>query len=165
MNFLKIGQLVKPHGVKGEIKVFPLTDNINRYKKLSTVFLLINNQYIKEEIISVKNTPKFVIIKFKNYNKKEDVEKLRNIYLFINREEGEPLGEGEYYTQDLIGCSFWYKNENLGTVINIINEGSCYIFVVKDINKEILFPFLNEYIEDIDIKNKKIIVNQFEGFF
>ncbi len=165
MDFLKIGYIRKPHALKGEIKVLPLTNNINRYKKLSTLYLLINQEYKKVKIESIKYAPDCIILKLINHNKIEDVETLRGVYIFIDKNEGEPLKEDEYYTQDLIGCYFWYKDKCLGEVLNMFNSGSCDIFVVNYMDKEVLFPFLNQYIKCIDIKNKKIIINQFEGFF
>ena len=64
-----------------------------------------------------------------------------------------------------IGCNFWYDEQKVGEVVDMMNTGSCDLFVVKYKNKEVLFPFLSEYIENIEISDKKIIINQFDSFF
>jgi 16S rRNA processing protein RimM len=165
MDYLKIGYIRKPHGLKGEVKVLPLISDPERYKKLRSVFLLINNNYIEEEVENARGSSGEVILKFKKFNRIEDVEALRSIYIFVSREKAEKLSKGEFYSQDIIGCEFVYKENTIGTVKDVINHGSCDIFVVTYNGREIMYPFLNEYIDDIDIKNKKIFVNQFEGFF
>ncbi len=165
MQYLKIGFITKPHGINGELKVIPLTDDKERYKKLTNVYLLNENSYKPVKIQSIKKTNDSIIIKFENYNSKEEAEKLRNIYIFIDRNDGVPLADGEYYTQDLVDCSIYYKDKLFGKIKDIINEGSCDIFIIKYINKEIFYPFINDYIDDIDIKNKKININYIEGYF
>ena len=165
MQYLKIGIITRPHGLKGEIKVLPLTDDPERFNKLTKVYLLNNDKYHLENITSVKKANDFIIAKFENYNNREDVEKLRNTYLFIDKKEGVPLEEGEYYTQDLVDCNFYYNNKLLGNVIDVINEGSCDIFIIKYLGNEIFYPFLSEYINNIDIKNKRININFIEGYF
>ncbi len=165
MQYLKIGFITKPHGINGELKVIPLTDDKERYKKLTNVYLLNENNYKPVKIQSIKKTNDSIIIKFENYNSKEEAEKLRNIYIFIDRNDGVPLADGEYYTQDLVDCSIYYKDKLFGKIKDIINEGSCDIFIIKYINKEIFYPFINDYIDDIDIKNKKININYIEGYF
>ena len=165
MEYLKIGLITKPHGLKGEIKVVPLTDNVERFNKLTKIYLFNNNKYEVEIIKSIKKANDLIILKFLNYNNRDEVEKLRNLYIFIDRNEGIPLDDGEYYTQDLVNCNFYYKNKFLGNVIDVINEGSCDIFIIKDKNKEIFYPFIADYITSIDIINKRININYIGGYF
>lgn len=165
MEYLKVGLITKPHGLKGEIKIIPLTDNPERFNDLKKVYLFYNNDYKSVTIQYIKNANNLIIIKLKNYNNREDAEKLRNIYMFINRDEGIPLDSGEYYTQDLVGCKFYYKDKLLGNVIDVINEGSCDIFIIKNKGNDVFYPFLADYIDKIDILNKKIDINYIEGYF
>lgn len=165
MKFLKVGYIRKPHGLKGEVKVLPLTGNSKRFKKLKNIYLLIGNEYKNEAVQSVKITPDSVIIKFNGYDRIEDVEQFRNVYLYVDRKDGVKLEKGEYYTQDLIGCNFYFNDEKIGTVMNIMNNGTCDIFIVDHFGKEVLYPFLNDYVDGVDIKNRMIKINQYEGFF
>jgi len=165
MEYLKIGFITKAHGIKGFIKILPLTENISRYKKLKKIYLKINNHYQEEEIEESIIANDSVLIKLKNFNNDNDVKKIRSVYIFILKDDGLPLNKGEYYTQDLIGCDFYFENKNIGKVVNVENFGTCDLFIVKYNQEEIYYPFLKKYIRLIDIKNKKIIINQFEGFF
>lgn len=165
MNFLKIGFIKKLHGLKGELSILPLTDNTKRFKELSIIYFLIDGSYLKEEIEFVRITRNDVIVKLKNYSKLEDVQKFKNLYIFIDKSAGVLLKEDEYYTQDLIDCSLRYKDKIIGKIINIQNYGSCDNFIVRYKDKDIIFPFLKKYIEKIDLKNKIIEISQFEGFF
>lgn len=165
MEYLKVGFIKKPHGIKGFIKLLPLTQNISRYNKLNKIYLKINNHYQEEEIEKSIIANDSVLIKLKNINNIEEAEKIKSVYVFISKEDGLNLEKGEYYTQDLIGCDFYYKNKIIGKVVDIENFGTCDLFIVKTDNEEIYYPFLKNYINLIDIKNKKIIINQFEGFF
>jgi len=165
MEYLKIGFIKKPHGINGFIKLLPLTENFSRYNKLNKIYLKINSHYQEEEVEKSIIANDTVLIKLKNINNIEDAEKIKSVYVFISREDGLILGKGEYYTQDLIGCDFYFENKIVGKVVNIENFGTCDLFIVKSDNEEIYYPFLKNYIDLIDIKNKKIIINQFEGFF
>lgn len=165
MEYLKVGFIKKPHGIKGFIKLLPLTQNISRYNKLNKIYLKINNHYQEEEIEKSIIANDSVLIKLKNINNIEEAEKIKSVYVFISKEDGLNLEKGEYYTQDLIGCGFYYENKIIGKVVDIENFGTCDLFIVKSDNEEIYYPFLKNYINLIDIKNKKIIINQFEGFF
>ncbi len=165
MEYLKIGLITKPHGVKGEIKVVPLTDNPERFKSLTKVYIFNNDSYQLEIINSFKNANNIVILKFENYNSRDDVEKLRNNYIYIDKKLGVPLEDNEYYTQDLVDCEFFYKDKSFGNVINVINQGTCDIFIIKYNDKDIFYPFITDYIDNIDIKNKKININYIEGYF
>ncbi|MBN2544667.1 MAG: 16S rRNA processing protein RimM [Spirochaetes bacterium] len=165
MKYLKIGFIKKSHGFKGFLKILPLTENINRYKRLDKIYLKIKNHYQEEEIEKTIIANNTVLIKFKNYNNNNEVEKLKSLYIYILREEGIALDDGEYYTQDLIDCVFYFENKIVGKVINMVNFGTCDLFIVKNDFEEIYYPFLSRYIDFIDVENKKIIINQFEGFF
>lgn len=165
MDYLKIGYIRKPHGLKGELKVLPLTNDINRYKKLKSIYLHIDNTYSEFFIENTRIANDTVIIKLKDLNKIEDVEALRDVYIFIDKNDGVALEKNEYYSQDLIGCDIIYNNENYGNVKAMMDNGSCDIFVVNYKGKEILYPFINDYIKKIDIDSKKVIINQIEGFF
>lgn len=165
MQYLKIGFITKPQGINGELKVIPLTDDKERYKKLTNIYLLIENKYVLEKIESIKNIKNSIIIKLKNYNNKEKADKLRNIYIFIDRKDGVPLDKDEYYTQDLVECSIFYKDKLFGKIRDVINKGSSDIFIIDYLDKEVFYPFINDYIENIDINNKRININYIEGYF
>lgn len=164
-KYLKIGFITRPHGVKGEIKILPLTDEVERFKNLKIIYLLVDGKYKEQELKSVKITHNSVIVKFTDYNDRNQVEGLRNSYIYIDKKDGIPLSVDEYYTQDLEECDLYHNEKFIGKVTNVINEGSCDIFVIDFSGKEVLYPFLKKYIEKIDIEKRKIYIKELEGYF
>ncbi|OHD11528.1 MAG: 16S rRNA processing protein RimM [Spirochaetes bacterium GWD1_27_9] len=165
MDYLKIGFVKKPHGIKGEVKILPLTSDINRFKKLKNIYLFLNDVYVETEIQWIKIADSDVIMKFAKFNRVEDVEFLRNVYLFLKREDGIPLSEWEFYSQDVIDCDVYYQNNFIGKVVDLSNFGANDNLLIEHNGKEVFFPFLRQYIEKIDIEKKRIEINQIEGFF
>lgn len=162
---LEIGQIVNTFGVKGMVKVRPFTDDIKRFDKLKYVYVEKNGNQTKYEIEEVKYHKDMVLIKFKNIDKLEQAEELRNSYLTITRDSAEKLEEGRYYIVDLLGLEV-YTDEQilLGTLEDIFNTGSNDIYVVKNNQgKQILLPAIQDVIKQIDIEHKKIIVHLLPG--
>jgi 16S rRNA processing protein RimM len=165
VEYLKIGFIKKPHGLKGEFKVLPLTDNFIRFKKLDKVYLLINDVYELKEVQTAKIANTEVIIKLKDYNDVSEIENLRNVYIFIDKKDGVELDNWEFYSQDLVDCIVYYQNENIGIVLDLVNSGANDNLLISYKNQEVFFPFLRQFIDKIDLSNKRIDINQFDGFF
>jgi len=165
MDYLKVGFIKKPHGLKGEFKVLPLTDDYNRFRKLKRVYLCVNGNYIQKEIDTVKVLADEIVLKLKEYDKIEDVESLRNIYIFIERKDGAKLEEWEYYSQDIIDCDVFYQGKIIGKVIDLENFGANDNLVILFNGTEFYYPFSRNYIDRIDIDKKIVEINTFEDFF
>ena len=159
-NRLEVGQIVNTFGIKGYVKVKPFTGNINRFNSLNYVY--INNK--KFEIEGVKYHKNLVLLKFKEIDKIEHAEPLKNLYLEIDREQGM-LEHGAYYIVDLIGLEvFTDTGKLLGKIEDIYNTGSNDIYVVKDeLGKQILLPAIKEVVKEINLKEKKITVHLLKG--
>ena len=163
--YLELGQIVNVKGLKGEIKVNPFTENINRFETLNKILIKLKNEIKEYEIEKVSYHKNQVILKLKGIDTIEAAETLRNYYILINRKDLEPLEEGKYYIADLIGLDV-YTDEGkvLGKVDDIYNTGSNDIYVVKDeLGKQKLLPGIPEVIKKVDLENSKIIVNLIEG--
>jgi 16S rRNA processing protein RimM len=102
-NFLRVGVISSTHGVKGEVKVFPTTDDVNRFNDLKQVLLDTGKEYIELEIEGVKYFKQFVILKFKGINNINDIEKYKGKDLLVSRENAVKLEEDEYFIYDIIG--------------------------------------------------------------
>ncbi len=164
-EFLEIGQIVNTFGIKGQVKVNPFTDDINRFDKLKMVYIKNKLKNQELEIEEVKYHKNMVLLKFKGIDKIEDAENLRNSYILIDRKDQLPLDKDTYYIVDLLGLEV-YTDENklLGKLDDIFNTGSNDIYVVKDeLGKQILLPAIKDVIKKIDIENKKIIVHILNG--
>lgn len=166
MDYLKIGYIKKTHGLKGELSVLPLTDNPKRFKKLKSFYVSIDNQYKAFDLEYAGITPKEVIVKPVGYNSIGEVQCFINKYIEIDRSLGVNLEEWEYYTQDLIGCQLVYEDKPVGEVIDILNSGANDNMLVKTSDdREIYYPFVRDFITNVDIVNKRICINQTEDFF
>ena len=162
---LEIGQIVNTFGIKGEVKIYPFTDDIKRFDKLEKVYVKIRKESKQFQIENVKYHKNMVLLKFKGIDKIEDAEKLRNAYIEIDREDAIPLEEGTYYIADLIGLEV-YTDEGilLGKVDDIYNTGANDIYVIKDeLGKQILLPGTHEVIKEVNLEKSKIIVHIIPG--
>ena len=162
---LEIGQIINTFGIKGEVKVFPLTDDIKRFDDLEIVYVKNKKESQLYNIESIKYHKNFVLIKFKGINTVEQAEILRNSYLEVDREQAIPLNEGEYFIADLIGLEV-YSDEGklIGKVDDIYNTGANDIYVVKDdLGKQTLLPGIKDVIKNVDLEKGQIIVHLIPG--
>lgn len=164
-NYLRVGVISTTHGIRGEVKVFPTTDDQNRFKELKELFLDTGKELIKVEIEGVKFFKQLVILKFKGIDKIEDVEKYRGKDLLITRDKAVKLEKDEFFIFDLIDSEvFTDEGEKLGVLVEILTSAANDVYVVKTADKkEILLPSIKECILDIDVENKKIIVHIMNG--
>ena len=162
---LEIGQIINTFGIKGEVKVFPLTDNINRFDDLEKVYIKAKKDSKLYYIESIKYHKNMVLIKFKDINTVEQAELLRNSYIEIDREQAIPLKEGEYFIADLIGLDVYTDEDKLiGKVDDIYNTGANDIYVVKDkLGKQTLLPGIKDVIKKVDLNEGKIFVHLIPG--
>lgn len=157
-DFISIGQIVNTHGIKGEVKVYPLTDDTKRFKKLKKVYI----DGEERNILSCKLKPTTVVLKIEGIDSIEEGNKYRNKYLEVERENAVNLPEGRYFVIDIIGCSVEDTNgENIGKVYDVMETGSNDVYVVKG-EKEILIPAIEYVVTNIDIENKLITIKPLE---
>ncbi len=170
-NKIKVGFIRKAHGLKGEVKILPLTDDPKRFRKLKKLFLGKADEaedHLKEyEVESVRFSIEEVILKFKESCDKDAADSLRGTSVYIDRNDAVSLNEWEFYTQDLIGLSVFYKEENVGKITDVLNTGANdnLEILLNNNSKHIYYPFIRTFIDSVDLKNGCLTVNQYEGFF
>ena len=143
-----IGKISAPHGVRGEVRIVPLTDFPERFENLKTVFLEDDS---KMELESVKFSNKFIIAKFKNINSRNDIEIFNGKLLMLNRSDIPSLPEGEYYNFDIIGLEVIDdKGSKLGKITEVLKTGSNDVYVVEG-KKQILVPALKKVVKEINL--------------
>ena len=164
-EYLEVGQIVNTNGLKGLLKINPFTDDITRFERLKTILVEHKKELLEFEIESVRYQKKQVLLKLKGIDTIEEAEKYREDYLKINRNKEEKLPEDTYYIVDLIGLDIYTENgELLGKLDDIFSTGSNDVYVVKNSEgKQILLPAISDVIKNIDLKQKKIVVNLIEG--
>lgn len=169
-----IGIISKPHGVSGEVMVRLFTDYPKTFKRGDTLFLNENcSLKLSIENVKYKKVKNFdlVIFKFIDINDRDDAQNLKNRFLYRNVKDSPKLKTDEYWVDDIIGCKV-HDNEKsfIGRIIDIIKCTSNDNLVIKKENKNIiikgikedifLLPFIDDYIENVDLKNKKIILKK-----
>ncbi len=164
-KYLRVGVISTTHGIRGEVKVYPTTDDPNRFLELKQVFLDTGKDLLPLEIEGVKFFKQMVILKFKDMDDINDIEKYRNKDLLITRENAVPLEEDEYFICDLIDAEVVTEDgEKLGILTEILTTAANDVYVVKTAEgKEILIPYIKECILKIDVENKKILVHLMKG--
>lgn len=165
MNYFKIGQIVNTHGIKGEIKVNPFTDDIVKLSKAKFLYFE-NDLTTKIQIESSKIINSFVIFKLKNIDTPEGALKLKGIYIYIERNDNEVLEENTYYIEDLIGCDVISIDnvDIIGTVTYIFNTGANDIYEIKLKDDKVIYvPAIKDVIKKVDIKDKKVYIKLMEG--
>jgi len=164
-NYLRVGVITTTHGIRGEVKVFPTTDDPNRFKELKQVFLDTGKDFVSLEIEGVKFFKQLVILKFKGIDNIDDIEKYRGKDILINRENAVKLEEGEYFIFDLIGSEVVTEDgTRFGELVEIMITAANDVYIVKTPeDKEVLIPYIKECILNIDIQNKIITVHLMNG--
>lgn len=164
-KYFRVGVITNTHGLKGEVKVFPTTDDINRYKKLKEVIINPENENIKLKISSVRFFKNLAIVKFDGINDINDVEKYKGKDLYVTREDAVPLEENEYYIADLIDMDvFDEQDKKIGILYDVMQTGANDVYVIKmDNDKELLLPVIDETILDVDVENKKMKIHILDG--
>lgn len=164
-DMLQVGVITQTHGIKGEVKVFPTTDDAQRFKKLKKVTLDNGKERRELEITSVKFFKNLVILKFKGIDDINEVEKYKKATLFVTREDAVPLGENEYFIADLIGLKVVSdEGEELGTLDDVLQTGANDVYVVKnDKGEEILVPAIKDCVKNVDIEGGEILLHLLPG--
>jgi 16S rRNA processing protein RimM len=164
-DLLQVGVITSPHGLKGEVKVFPTTDDVQRFKKLKEVILDTGKESIKLEIIGVKFFKNLVILKFKGLDDINEVEQYRQKSLLIRREQSAPLKEGEYFITDLIGLQvFTEDGKEFGVLADVMQTGANDVYIIKTLEaKEVLIPAIKDCVLNIDIKKQRMDIYLMPG--
>lgn len=165
-EFFRVGVIANTHGIKGEVKVFPTTDDVKRFKKLKQVFVDTRTGYVELEAGSCRFFKNMVILKFKGIDNINDIEKYKGMDLLVTRENAVPLEEGEYFIADLIDLKIIDENNNeIGILYDVMQTGANDVYVVhlKDSDKELLLPVIDECILDINIDEGYVKVHILDG--
>lgn len=164
-DMLQVGVITQTHGVRGEVKVFPTTDDVNRFKKLKQAILDTGKETMPLEIQSVKFFKQFVILKFKGIDNINDIEKYKRCSLYVTREHAVPLEEDEYFIADMIGMEVCTEDGNIfGTLKDVIETGANDVYVIENAEHgEVLVPAIKECIRSVDIEKGQMMIHLMDG--
>ena len=163
----QVGVIASTHGLQGEVNVFPTTQDPDRFKKLKKVTLHTQKgEEILLDVVSARFFKKFVIVKFKQFNNINEVEKFRGCELTIDRKDALKLEKGEYYCADLIGLTIVdEEGAELGTLTEILQTGAndVYEMTLKESEEKIYIPAIKDCVKGIDIDAGKITIHVMPG--
>lgn len=185
-DFFKVGIIVSTHGLKGEVKVYPTTDDVRRFKRLKRVHLSMERVHSMEkvhsteeeasegvprstdislEIESVKFFKQFAILKFRGIDSIEDAQRYRKASLLVPRSDAVRLEKDEYFVADLIGLTV--RNEDgaeIGTLRDVMETGAndVYVIALSD-GRELLLPAIRQCVLEVDLEAGFVRVHILEG--
>ena len=162
---ITIGKAVKPFGVKGEMKIEPMTDFPERFKELGRVYLVSPAGHeLVCTVRSVRYAGETPIILFSGYDAPEKAKELNGWFLKVPESETVPLPEGQYYWYELMGMDvFSESGEKLGAIVDIFETGSNDVYVMKRGRQEVYIPATKEVIRQVDRKAKRMIIHLIDG--
>ena len=164
-DLLQVGIITSTHGVRGEVKVYPTTDDPRRFRRLKEVVLDTGREKMNLEIEGVKFFKQFVILKFKGLDNINDIEKYRQKSLYVTRKNAVRLQRDEYFIADLIGLKVQDEDgKELGTVKDVIETGANDVYEVEMADgRSLLLPAIKQCILNVDVENGMMQVHVLEG--
>jgi len=156
MQSVLIGQIVNVHGIKGEVKIYPYTDDVEKLAKSMT----------KEYMASCRVQKGMLLVKLSGIDRVEDAIPLKKKYVYISSDELDDLEENNYYIKDLLGLDIVNidTQEKIGVLNYIFNTGANDVYeVTQNDNTKLYLPAIKQVIKKVDIKNRKIYVEIMKG--
>ena len=162
---LQVGVISSTHGVRGEVKVFPTTDDVKRFKRLKEVILDTGKEELTLEIEGVKFFKQFVILKFKGYDNINDIEKYKGKSLLVTRANAVRLRRDEYFIADLQGLTVVDEEDKvLGTLRDVMETGANDVYIIDMADgREVLVPAIKECILHVDVEAGKMQIHLMDG--
>ena len=164
-DLLQVGVITSTHGVRGEVKVFPTTDDVRRFKKCKEVLLDTGKERIPLTVEGVKFFKQFAILKFKGIDSINDVEKYKGKSLFVPRKDAVRLQKDEYFIADLIGVEIFDEEEKkIGILKDVLETGAndVYVITMED-GRELLLPAIKQCILEVRIEERYMRVHILDG--
>ena len=164
-DIFQVGIITSTHGVRGEVKVYPTTDDVRRFKKLKDVILDTGKEQITLEIESVKFFKQLVILKFKGIDNINDVEKYRQKSLYVTRENAVRLRRDEYFIADLMGLKVQNEDgEEIGILKDVMETGANDVYIIEmNDGRELLLPAIKQCVLQVDVEAGYIRIHILDG--
>ena len=163
-QFLQVGVISSTHGIRGEVKVFPTTDDPARFKKLKIVLLDTGKELTELEVQSVKFFKPFVSLKFRGIDNINDIEIYKGKSLLVPREDAVELEENEYYIADLIGMEVVTDEGEFGILRDVMETGANEVYIIDSKEHgEVLIPAIRDCILDVDVENRRMKIRLMDG--
>lgn len=167
-DLYQVGSITQTHGIRGEVKVFPLTDDISRFKNMKNLLLDGGKDgYISLEVENARPQKNLVILKFKGIDNINDIEKYKGQGLYVTKENRVELKVDEYFIADLIGCEVYVDTDSdkkFGTISDVMETGANDVYeITLENGKTVLVPAIKECILNVDIESGRVDIHLLEG--
>ena len=165
-KYVSVGKILNFHGIKGEAKVGFTKNQEDFFRSLEFVYIKSDNSYRKFDIKSVRINKNFAIVKFAGINSINELLEFKGAFLYVEEDTiRENLEEDEFLIDELVSLEVFDENDKkLGFVVGVSNNGANDMLSVKTNSKKIcLVPFVKAIVTDVNIKDKKIVINNLEG--
>lgn len=163
-DVFRVGVIANTHGIRGEVKVFPTTDDPSRFIGMKEILLDTKDQMMPLTVERARLFKNLVIVKFKEYSNINDIEKYKGHDLYVTREHAIPLEEGEYYIADIIGARVVTdEGEEFGELVDVLTTGANDVYVVKHQGKEVLLPVIPDCVLARNLEEKIVTVHIMKG--
>ena len=166
-NLLKIGKVIRPHGLEGLLRIWSYAQSEESFLEAGTILLKSDRGKIHEyKVLSVRSHKNIFLMRLEGLNSLDEAEKFRGAEILIRKDSLDRNGVNEYFWFELIGLKVYLNTGRyMGRLQEIIATGSNDIYVVREGEKEFLIPAIHDVVEEIDLKNKKMIIDEMEGLF
>ena len=161
----QVGSITNTHGIRGEVKVFPLTDDINRFKNMKDLLLDTGKDFMSLEVENVRPQKNLVILKFKGIDNINDIEKYKGQGLYVTLDNRVPLEEGEYFISDLYDMKVVLEDgTEFGILNDVLQTGANDVYEVKTKEHGMVYlPYIDECVLDINVEDKVMTIHLMEG--
>lgn len=159
MEYYRIAQLLRPHGVRGEVKAYPLTDDLTRFKKLKEAYIERSGRYEPVKIDGSKLVSEAVVLHIEGVDTPEEAEKLRGLYLAVDKAHAVRLPKDTYFVADIIGCEVESTDSaKLGRVTDVLETNANDVYVIEG-ERRLLVPALKKLLNTVDVDKKRIVLD------
>ena len=165
-DMLRIGIVTSPHGVRGEVRVYPTTDDLNRFKQIGSLVVETASGSFPMDVEGVKYFKNIVILKLSGIHSMNEAEKYRNAELLIHRSQSAPLKENEYFIGDLLEMEvFLSDGTRYGTLTDVLKtSGANDVYEITRVNgKKILIPMIRDVVKKVEVKAKRMMIELLPG--
>ncbi|MBR3518014.1 MAG: 16S rRNA processing protein RimM [Lachnospiraceae bacterium] len=163
-DYFRIGVITEPHGVQGEVKVYPTTDDVLHLKKVKEIYLQTKEGWQTLHLKDMKQQNDRIILRFAEFTDRNAVEGLRKLELYVDRAHAVPLEENEYYISDLIGLAVFEDDVQIGEVTDVIETGANDVYQIKRTDgTELLLPAIKQCVLKVDVEGGRMDVSVMEG--
>lgn len=153
---INVGKILKPQGIKGEVKILPLVDDVSRFRKVK--YLIVKGQALP--VLSLRIAEDYVYCVLESINDRNKAELLRDEFVAVRREDAVKLEEGRHFIVDLIGCEIFAGDKKVGVLDDVLQHTKTDVYSVKTDKGYAMFPVVDDLIVETDTDNKKITVNE-----